>query len=66
MTYEGVIQATHEGLVAINPNGDIYLINDSAKRLLGVESEQLSVIATWLQGISEQEKMRRILTVWLV
>ncbi|ELJ8535924.1 sensor histidine kinase [Vibrio cholerae] len=56
MTYEGVIQATHEGLVAINPNGDIYLINDSAKRLLGVESEQLSVIATWLQGISEQEK----------
>ncbi|WP_428746605.1 hypothetical protein [Vibrio cholerae] len=66
MTYEGVIQATHEGLVAINPNGDIYLINDSAKRLLGVESEQLSVIATWLQGISEQEKNETILTVWLV
>ncbi|ENM5771086.1 sensor histidine kinase [Vibrio mimicus] len=56
MTYEGVIQATHEGLIAMNQQGEIYLINDSAKQLIGVEPHQLGLIAQWLQGVTTQAK----------
>ncbi|WGW01012.1 sensor histidine kinase [Vibrio sp. YMD68] len=35
-THQGVLQATHEGVMAINPQGEIYLVNDSARDLLGL------------------------------
>ncbi|KGY12486.1 histidine kinase [Vibrio tubiashii] len=38
-TSQGVLQATHEGVVAINTKGQIYLINDSAKKLLSIDVE---------------------------
>ncbi|MCA0936323.1 sensor histidine kinase [Vibrio alginolyticus] len=34
-TYQGVLEATYEGLVAINSQGQLYLINDSARSMLG-------------------------------
>ncbi len=34
-TYQGVLEATYEGLVAINQQGQLYLINDSARSILG-------------------------------
>ncbi len=33
-TYQGVLEATYEGLVAINSQGQLYLINDSARSML--------------------------------
>ncbi|MGP8306891.1 ATP-binding protein [Vibrio sp. YIC-376] len=33
-TYQGVLEATYEGLVAINSEGHLYLINDSARSML--------------------------------
>ncbi|MCR9386486.1 sensor histidine kinase [Vibrio metoecus] len=59
ITYEGVIQATHEGLVALNQQGEIYLINDSAKQLIGAEPEQQGLIAQWLQGVTEQAQCEK-------
>lgn len=38
-TNQGVLQAAHEGLVAVNTQGDIYLINDSGRRLLGIPAD---------------------------
>ncbi|MDX1304415.1 sensor histidine kinase [Photobacterium sp.] len=37
-TNQGVLEAAHEGLIAINQHGEVYLINDSAKSLLLKES----------------------------
>ncbi|PFG58071.1 two-component system cit operon sensor histidine kinase CitA [Vibrio sp. ES.051] len=34
-THRGVLQATYEGLVAVNSAGYLYLINDSARTMLG-------------------------------
>ncbi|EGR4293762.1 sensor histidine kinase [Vibrio cholerae] len=61
MTYEGVIQATHEGLVALNQQGEIYLINDSAKQLIGAEPKQQSLIAEWLQDITIQAQSEKFI-----
>ncbi|MFW8631977.1 GHKL domain-containing protein [Vibrio natriegens] len=38
-TYQGVLQATYEGLVAINSQGQLYLINDSARSMLNYNKE---------------------------
>ncbi|KHD23920.1 histidine kinase [Vibrio caribbeanicus] len=35
-TSQGVLQAAHEGLVAVNCRGEIYLANDSARQLLSI------------------------------
>ncbi|MGL4829575.1 MAG: sensor histidine kinase [Vibrio sp.] len=61
ITYEGVIQATHEGLVAINQQGEIYLINDSAKHLIGAGPEQQNLIAKWLQGMTDQVQTEKFI-----
>ncbi|STO98569.1 GHKL domain-containing protein [Grimontia hollisae] len=34
-TSQGVLEAAHEGLMAVNHHGQLYLINDSARMLLG-------------------------------
>ena len=36
-TNQGVLQAAHEGLMAVNSDQQLYLINDSAKWLLGIK-----------------------------
>ena len=38
-TYQGVLEATYEGLVAINSQGQLYLINDSARSMLNYNLE---------------------------
>ncbi|ASZ49721.1 ATP-binding protein [Vibrio parahaemolyticus] len=38
-THQGVLQATYEGLVAINSEGSLYLINDSARAMLNYHQE---------------------------
>lgn len=38
-TYQGVLEATYEGLVAINSKGHLYLINDSARSMLNYTQE---------------------------
>nr|WP_319534002.1 sensor histidine kinase [uncultured Vibrio sp.] len=38
-TYQGVLEATYEGLVAINSKGHLYLINDSARSMLNYSQE---------------------------
>nr|WP_321273974.1 sensor histidine kinase [uncultured Vibrio sp.] len=38
-TYQGVLEATYEGLVAINSKGHVYLINDSARSMLNYNLE---------------------------
>ncbi|MEL7291690.1 MAG: sensor histidine kinase [Pseudomonadota bacterium] len=46
-TSAGVLQAAHEGIVALNAKGEIYLCNDSAKTLLGIGS-----VSNWPQPIT--------------
>lgn len=36
-TNQGVLQAAHEGILAVNGKQEIYVMNDSAKRLLGIK-----------------------------
>ncbi len=38
VTQQGVLQATHEGLLALNSDGRIYVANESAKKLLGIDN----------------------------
>lgn len=38
-TSHGVLEAAHEGLIAVNKDQQIYLMNDSAKWLLGVKGD---------------------------
>ncbi|KJR21734.1 hypothetical protein UF28_00025, partial [Vibrio parahaemolyticus] len=38
-THQGVLQATYEGLVGINSEGSLYLINDSARTMLNYHQE---------------------------
>ncbi len=54
VTQQGVLQATHEGLLAVNENQQVYVANESAKKLLGVVDGNLSTnIADWVD-CSEQ------------
>ncbi|KOO10181.1 histidine kinase, partial [Vibrio xuii] len=38
-TNQGVLQAAHEGILAINGKNNVYLINDSARWLLGIKKQ---------------------------
>ncbi|NVD06002.1 sensor histidine kinase [Vibrio sp. JPW-9-11-11] len=38
-TSAGVLQAAHEGILALNAQGEVYLCNDSAQELLGIDKE---------------------------
>ncbi|WP_165313231.1 ATP-binding protein [Vibrio ziniensis] len=49
VTQQGVLQATHEGLLAVNSDGRIYVANDSARKLLGIHRNILSThIKDWV------------------
>lgn len=50
LTHQGVLQATHEGLLAVNAGGQAYVVNESARQLLNVPHEQSlpTAIAPWL------------------
>mgnify|MGYP000642752589 CR=1 FL=1 len=44
-THQGVLQATYEGLVAIDSEGRLYLINDSARMMLNYHQDVGNVFA---------------------
>lgn len=49
VTQQGVLQATHEGLLAVNSDGRVYVANDSAKKLLGINQRMLTAnIDDWV------------------
>ncbi len=52
VTKQGVLQATHEGLLAVDENQEVYVANDSAKKLLGISSDNSSThLADWVDSL---------------
>lgn len=54
VTQQGVLQAAHEGLLAVNEKQQVYVVNESAKKLLGcLDCESNANLSEWVDSIEE-------------
>jgi CitB family two-component system sensor histidine kinase CitS len=53
-----ILQSIKEGIIAVDANGDITMMNDSARKILGVKKDSLH---TPIETIIPNTKMHRVL-----